>query len=155
MRGESRQLIDEARAELTNVKNSLVEAIDELATSIRVNSVDNEADDSWLESASVGQRKSYALTGGRQTLTGSTKFRNLHSHLHEFNVRCREELHERLINGQGDLTNDELFCYHSTRAMVNELVKSIIECDILLWGGDTRWLVALRMAGSHVIPSVN
>ena len=45
MRGESRQLIDEARAELTNVKSSLVEAIDELATSIRVNSVDNEADD--------------------------------------------------------------------------------------------------------------
>jgi hypothetical protein len=93
MRGEQRQLLDEARTELTSVKVSLLEAIDELATSIRCNTVEEEAVDvravpcdradmptltpchacveqSWLDSASTGQRKSYALAGGRQTLTG-------------------------------------------------------------------------------------
>jgi hypothetical protein len=33
--------------------------------------------------------------------------------------------------------------------------KSMIECDILAWGGDTRWLVALRMEAGNQIQSVN
>jgi|EP01046_Picozoa_sp_COSAG06_P018688 hypothetical protein len=31
----------------------------------------------------------------------------------------------------------------------------MIECDILVWGGDTRWLVALRMEAANQIQSVN
>ena len=34
-------------------------------------------------------------------------------------------------------------------------VQSMIECDILVWGGDTRWLVALRIEGANQIQSVN
>lgn len=34
-------------------------------------------------------------------------------------------------------------------------VESMIECDILVWGGDTRWLVALRIEGANQIQSVN
>jgi hypothetical protein len=76
------------------------------------------------------------------------------------------------------VANDELFNFHSTRVIMNELVRahmraatrcqyqyvslftcavapwvqvnSLIECDILLWGGDTRWLVAVRMAGGSI-----
>lgn len=44
-RGEKRYLIDEARAELTSVKVALLEAVDELATSIRTNSVQEETVD--------------------------------------------------------------------------------------------------------------
>lgn len=31
----------------------------------------------------------------------------------------------------------------------------MIECDILAWGGDTRWLVSLRMEAANQIQSVN
>lgn len=55
------------------------------------------------------------------------KFRTLGQKLEAFNVRCREELHERLMNENGDaarvVPNDELFNFHSTRVMMNELVR--------------------------------
>ena len=34
-------------------------------------------------------------------------------------------------------------------------VQSMIACDVLVWGGDTRWLVALRIEGANQIQSVN
>ena len=101
---------------------------------------------------------------------------------------CSEHLYERLKQSDPEratgretipLTNDELFTFHSVRAMLNEMVKSVEECDVLVWcgtigapsarvlaglwlrsvlggccrGGDTRWLTALRIEGANQIPS--
>lgn len=37
----------------------------------------------------------------------------------------------------------------------NLQAKTIVECDILTWGGDARWVVALRIEASNHIQSVN
>ena len=58
---------------------------------------------------------------------------------------CSEHLYERLKQSDPEratgretipLTNDELFTFHSVRAMLNEMVKSVEECDVLVWCGN-------------------
>ena len=60
---------------------------------------------------------------------------------------CSEHLYERLKQSDPEratgretipLTNDELFTFHSVRAMLNEMVKSVEECDVLVWCGTIR-----------------
>ena len=74
----ARQLIDEPRAELKELRNAMVQALDELAGIITVNRLDTDAREQAQSDATPGVRRH----------AHSQKFRELRQHLNEFNVTC-------------------------------------------------------------------
>ncbi|MAC57335.1 MAG: hypothetical protein CMH85_03465 [Novosphingobium sp.] len=149
-RGE-RLLIDEVRKELTDLREALINAMDELAHIIRTNMLSKDMRDPAKAPDPLRADGSFI---NRHVTPNSNKCKILLNAMHIFDINSKKELRKRLQDGTF-LDNAELFAFHAIRSTLQGLAKTIVECDILTWGGDARWVVALRIEASNHIQSVN